>query len=173
MIKLVTLKNNFINIFVNIFVSIVWRNTNFCLKDTSRSSNRYHIKKMGREGCSTTSQHATGWAKCLRSQNDTGKAWKYKLAALESALYCSGSTGQAGMKTAIFLHSKLAPEKGISFDTWQETGNHQALPRFCCVASGTWIFKPLITQTKKRTSSILQSFHSVCSTYIASCCSGQ
>lgn len=35
----------FRNNFINIFVSILWRNTIFHLKDTHRSSNRYHAKK--------------------------------------------------------------------------------------------------------------------------------
>lgn len=82
-------------------------------------------KRIDRESCSTTSQHAKGWAKCLWSQNDTGKAGKYKLAALES-IYCSGSTGQAGIMIMTFLHSQLADEKG----TWQSTGNHHPCQDF-------------------------------------------
>lgn len=96
---------------INIFVSILWGNTIFHFKDTRSSSNRYHAKKIDREGCSTACQHGTGWAKCLWSQNDTGKAWKYKLAALESAFYSSGSTGQAGIKIVIFLRANWLMRK--------------------------------------------------------------
>lgn len=112
------------------------------------------------KACSTTSLHATGWAKFLRGQNYTGKTWKCKLVVLESVLCGSGCTGHVGIRTAIFLHRKLADEKVTCSDTWQLTVNHQALQGFCNVASGTCVFQPFVIQTKKKNNSILKYFPS-------------